>query len=107
MMSAAIDMAKDQKQSPKELLKSLELSKDGCIYIVRDRVRWAFYVERGKLVYASHSLESFERLERHLRGLSRELPALNDQLRSQLRLMFDDPSPENAKYKVTSEILCV
>ena len=106
-MSAAIDMAKDQKQSPKELLKSLELSKDGCIYIVRDRVRWAFYVERGKLVYASHSLESFERLERHLRGLSRELPALNDQLRSQLRLMFDDPSPENAKYKVTSEILCV
>ena len=107
MMSAAIDMAKDQKQSPKELLKSLELSKDGCIYIVRDRVRWAFYLERGKLVYASHSLESFERLERHLRGLSRELPALNDQLRSQLRLMFDDPSPENAKYKVTSEILCV
>ena len=107
MMSAAIDMAKDQKQSPREILKSLELSKDGCIYIVRDRVRWAFYVERGKLVYASHSLESFERLERHLRGLSRELPALNDQLRSQLRLMFDDPSPENAKYKVTSEILCV
>ena len=107
MMSAAIDMAKDQKQSPREILKSLELSKDGCIYIVRDRVRWAFYVERGKLVYASHSLESFERLERHLRGLSRELPALNVQLRSQLRLMFDDPSPENAKYKVTSEILCV
>ena len=107
MMSAAIDMAKDQKQSPKELLKSLELSKDGCIYIVRDRVRWSYYIERGKLVYASHSLESFERLERHLRGLSRELPALNDQLRSQLRLMFDDPSPENAKYKVTSEILCV
>ena len=55
-MSAAIDMAKDQKQSPKELLKSLELSKDGCIYIVRDRVRWSFYIERGKLVYASHSL---------------------------------------------------
>ena len=107
MMSAAIDMAEDQKQSPKELLKSLELSKDGCIYIVRDRIRWSFYVERGKLVYASHSLESFERLERHLRGLSRELPALNDKLRSQLRLMFDDPSPENAKYKVTSEILCV
>ena len=107
MMSAAIDMAKDQKQSPKELLKSLELSKDGCIYIVRDRIRWSFYVERGKLVYASHSLESFERIERHLRGLSRELPALNDKLRSQLRLMFDDPSPENAKYKVTSEILCV
>ena len=107
MTSAVINIAEDQKQSPKEILKSLELSKDGCIYIVRDRVRWSFYIEHGKLVYASHSLESFERLERHLRGLSREIPALNDKLRSQLRLMFDDPSPENAKYKVTSEILCV
>ena len=107
MTSAVTNIAEDQKQSPKEILKSLELSKDGCIYVVRDRVRWSFYIEHGKLVYASHSLESFERLERHLRGLSREIPALNDKLRSQLRLMFDDPSPENAKYKVTSEILCV
>jgi chemotaxis family two-component system response regulator PixG len=98
---------KEQKESARELLKSLELSRDGCIYVVRDRIRWSFYIERGKLVYASHSLDSFERLERHLRALSREVPALNEKVRSQLRLMFDDPSPENAKYKVTSEILCV
>ncbi|OYQ65686.1 hypothetical protein B9G53_06420 [Pseudanabaena sp. SR411] len=98
---------KEQKESARELLKSLELSRDGCVYVVRDRIRWSFYIERGKLVYASHSLDSFERLERHLRALSREVPALNEKVRSQLRLMFDDPSPENAKYKVTSEILCV
>ncbi len=101
------DMSKEQTQSARDLLKSLESTKDGCIYIVRDRIRWSFYVQRGKLVYASHSLESFERLERHLRGLSREVPDLNDKVRSQLRLMFDDPSPDNAKYKVTSEILCI
>jgi two-component system, chemotaxis family, response regulator PixG len=59
------------------------------------------------LVYASHSLDSFERLERHLRMLSREVPTLNDKIRSQLRLMFDYPSPDNAKYTVTSEILCI
>ena len=98
---------KEQKESARDLLKSLELSRDGCVYVVRDRIRWSFYIERGKLVYASHSLDSFERLERHLRSLSREVPALNDKLRSQLRLIFDDPSPDNAKYKVTSEILCV
>ena len=98
---------KEQKESARDLLKSLELSRDGCVYVVRDRIRWSFYIERGKLVYASHSLDSFERLERHLRALSREVPALNEKVRSQLRLMFDDPSPENAKYKVTSEILCV
>jgi chemotaxis family two-component system response regulator PixG len=100
------DISKEQKETARELLKSLELSRDGCIYVIRDRIRWSFYIERGKLVYASHSLDSFERLERHLRMLSREVPALNEKIRSELRLMFDDPSPDNAKYKVTSEILC-
>jgi twitching motility two-component system response regulator PilG len=100
-------VSKEQKETARELLKSLELSRDGCVYVIRDRIRWSFYIERGKLVYASHSLDSFERLERHLRMLSREVPALNDKVRSELRLMFDDPSPDNAKYKVTSEILCV
>ncbi|PZV12277.1 MAG: response regulator [Pseudanabaena sp.] len=110
MMSADIDLdeiSKEQKQSAKELLKSLELSRSGCVYVIRDRIRWSFYIDRGKLVYASHSLDSFERLERHLRALSREVPNLDDKLRSQLRLMFDDPSPDTAKYKVTTEILCI
>jgi two-component system, chemotaxis family, response regulator PixG len=106
MICTNIDMIKDQKESAREILKSLESTKDGCLYVFRDRIRWSFYVEKGKLVYASHSLESFERVERHLRGLSREIPALNDKLRSQLRLMFDDLSSETAKYKVTSETLC-
>lgn len=110
MMSADIDLddiCKEQKKSARQLLKSLELSRSGCVYVVSDRIRWSFYIENGKLVYASHSLDSFERLERHLRSLSREVPTLTDKLRSELRLMFDDPSPDNAKYKVTSEILCV
>lgn len=107
MICADIDMAKGQIQSTRDFLKRLESTKDGCVYVMRDRIRWSFYVKGGRLVYASHSLESFERLERHLRSLSRELPILDDKLRSQLRLMFDDPTPENAKYKVTSEILCI
>lgn len=105
--NTTIDMDKHHQQSAQKLLKSLELSKDGCVYVVHDQIRWSFYIKQGKLVYAAHSLDSFERLERHLRGLSREVPALNDKLRSQLRLMFDDPSPSNAKYRVTSELLCV
>jgi twitching motility two-component system response regulator PilG len=107
MTCADVDVAKDKTQSARDILQSLESSKDGCIYVLRDRIRWSFYIKAGKVVYASHSLESFERLERHLRALSREVPALDDKLRSQLRLMFDDPTPDNAKYKVTSEILCI
>ena len=106
MICNTIDMIDEYKHSPRKLLENLESSKDGCMYVVCDRIRWAFYVERGKLVYASHSLESFERVERHLRGLTREVPALNDKLRSQLRLMFDETSPDQTKYKVTSENLC-
>jgi twitching motility two-component system response regulator PilG len=109
--TGCIYMDKVQKKSAKELFKSLGASKDGCIYVVSDvvgdRIRWSFYVVQGKIAYAAHSLDSFERLERHLRTLSREVPTLNDKVRSQLRLMFDDPSPVNAKYKVTSEMLCV
>ena len=101
------NLSKVQKDSARELLKSLALTRSGCVYVVHDRIRWSFYIERGKLVYASHSLDSFERLERHLRALSREVPNLDDKMRSQLRLLFDDQSPDNAKYKVTSEILCV
>jgi two-component system, chemotaxis family, response regulator PixG len=109
MMCADINTSvnSEQKETARELLKSLELRRSGCVYVIRDRIRWSFYIERGNLVYASHSLDSFERLERHLRALSREVPALDDKVRSQLRLLFDDPSPDNAKYKVTSEILCV
>lgn len=107
MTSTSIYMDNTQKTSARELISSIGTSRDGCIYIVRDRIRWSFYVKKGKLVYASHSLDSFERVERHLRWLSRELPTLDDKLRAQLRLTFDDPSPANAKYKVTSEILCV
>jgi len=101
------DMRSNQEQSGREILKNLELSKDGCVYVVRDRIRWSFYVRGGKLVYASHSLDSFERLERHLRMLSREVPALDEKLRSQLRLMFDEDSPDLAKYRVVSEMLCI
>jgi len=106
MVLPTLDMVDEQNKTAKDILKSLELSQDGCVYVVRGGIRWSFYIERGKVAYASHSLESFERLERHLRGLSREVPTLNEKLRSQLRLIFDDPLPDNAKHKVTSEILC-
>ena len=51
MTYISIDMIKDNKQSARELLKSLESINDGCMYVFCDRIRWAFYVEKGKLVY--------------------------------------------------------
>ncbi|MFN5855087.1 MAG: response regulator [Pseudanabaenaceae cyanobacterium] len=77
----------------------------GQISIRCDRICWSFYFLQGKLVYASHSIDSFERLERHLRRLSREVPNLTDKVRSQLRLQFDssDISETDAPPTVSAE----
>ncbi|WP_225903049.1 AAA-like domain-containing protein [Pseudanabaena yagii] len=100
------DVSGDKTETTREMLKSLELSRDGCVYVVNNGIRWSFYVENGKIVYAAHSLDSFERLERHLRSLSRKLPALDSKLRKQLRIMFENPSRDN-DYVVASELLSV
>ncbi len=85
----------------------------GQISIRCDRICWSFYFLQGKLVYASHSIDSFERLERHLRRLSREVPALTDKVRSQLRLQFDsgdvsetdDPPTISAEYSAICSLV--
>ncbi|MEI6427157.1 MAG: response regulator [Pseudanabaena sp. ELA607] len=74
---------------PRQWLIDAIAINSGQISIHCDRICWCFYFVQGKLVYASHSIDSFERLERHLRRLSREVPQLNDKVRSQLRLQFD------------------
>lgn len=65
---------------------------EGCtsISVSQGPISLSFYFDQGRLAYATHSLDVFERLERHLRRLSREFPVLNDKLRSQLRLEFDE-----------------
>jgi two-component system, chemotaxis family, response regulator PixG len=77
-------------QSPQEFLQDLKFDGSRCITVTSDRLSWSFYFDYGKIAYAHCSLESFERLERHLRSLKREAPNLTDQVRSQLRSMFGD-----------------
>ena len=42
MIKAAIDMAIDQQQSAREVLQSLETSKNGCVYVVHKLVELIF-----------------------------------------------------------------
>lgn len=51
---------------------------------------WMFYLEDGKLVYASNSLDPFGRLERHLRCLHNQIPSLICSVRVQIRLLFEN-----------------
>ncbi|MBD6619262.1 response regulator [Komarekiella sp. 'clone 1'] len=78
------------KLRPQSLLKQLfNCSESICLQVFSNSVFWWVYLEEGKIIYATHSVEPFDRLERHLRRLSHQIPSLTSEVRVQLRLMFE------------------
>ncbi len=76
--------------SPESLLRQLTTSADNsCLQAFSNSVSWSIYLEEGKIIYATHSVEPFDRLERHLRRLGQQIPVLTSEIRVQLRLMFE------------------
>ncbi len=79
------------KFSPMNILVKLcHAQKTGCLVVSYKSVKWRIYVAQGRLVYANHSLDSFERLERHLRRLSYTVSSLTAGVRNQTRLNFEN-----------------
>ncbi|MEH1962690.1 MAG: response regulator [Nostoc sp.] len=78
---------------PLSLLRQLSNCSDStCLQALSNSVSWSIYLEQGKITYATHSVEPFDRLERHLRRLSHQIPLLTSEVRVQLRLMFEPDS---------------
>ncbi|MBF2066706.1 MAG: response regulator [Calothrix sp. C42_A2020_038] len=72
------------------LLRHLSNCNDStCLHVLSNSVTWLIYLEQGKIIYATHSVEPFDRLERHLRRLDQQLSALSSDIRVQVRLMFE------------------
>jgi twitching motility two-component system response regulator PilG len=85
-----------QNFHPINLLERLaERQANGCLEVCHNSVQWKLYFHQGLLTYATHSVEPFERLERHLRYLNRENPVLNATIRTEARLLFDGNSQSN------------
>ncbi|NEP60561.1 MAG: response regulator [Symploca sp. SIO2G7] len=85
-----------QVVNPFSLLAQLSSHQtDGCLKLSNDSVVWSIYLEQGKLIYASNSVEPFDRLDSHLRRLSREIPTLVSQVRVQVRLLFESQLKNN------------
>lgn len=63
---------------------------DGCLKISYNSIHFFIYLNQGQITYATHSLEPFERLERHLRRFSQEILTIKNEVRSQLKLLFDE-----------------
>ncbi|MDJ0732489.1 MAG: response regulator [Nostocaceae cyanobacterium] len=70
-----------------------------CLQALSNSVSWSIYLDSGKIIYASHSVAPFDRLERHLRRLSHQIPTLTDDIRLQMRVMFEaQSSPQSTKH---------
>ncbi|MEA5602833.1 response regulator [Nostoc sp. UHCC 0252] len=81
------------KLRPLSLLRQLSNCFDStCLQALSNSICWSIYLEQGKITYATHSVEPFDRLERHLRRLSHQIPLLTNEVRVQVRLMFEPDS---------------
>ena len=81
------------KLPPLSLLRHLSSCfENTCLQVQSNSVNWWIYLEEGKIAYATHSIEPFDRLERHLRRLSVQIPTLTSEIRVQLRMMFEPDS---------------
>lgn len=97
------------KLPPLSLLRHLSSCfENTCLQVQSHSVNWWIYLEEGKIAYATHSIEPFDRLERHLRRLSVQIPALTSEIRVQLRMMFEpdsqrlsDRTPEETKESIS------
>ena len=78
-----------QNISPVELLTQLsERHISGCLRLEWNSIGYFIYLEKGKIAYATNSVEPFERLERYLRRFSHTIPQLKGEVRSSVRLTF-------------------
>lgn len=66
---------------PGNILEQVAPNSSGCLAIVQGKISWYIYVQNGRLVYATNSLEPFERLDRQLRQLKQDYPHLRRDLR--------------------------
>ncbi|GAB4523973.1 MAG: response regulator [Pleurocapsa sp.] len=83
---------------PLELLTNFSNQQiTGCLQLFYDSFTYSIYLYRGKIAYATNSLEPFERLERHLRRLSHNVPNLKGEIRNSIRLIFDIETDDTIK----------
>ena len=91
------DMTSYRYRSPQELhllsilAQTVSRQASGCLRITDATNVWMIFLEQGKLVHASNSLDPFGRLDRYLRRLNAHIPSLASPVRVQVRLLFEKP----------------
>ncbi len=79
-----------QSLHPLSLLAQLmSRQSSNCLRVSSGDRHWLIYLHQGKLTYATSSADPFERLDRHLRQLSRHVSGLVSAVRVQVRLLYE------------------
>jgi two-component system, chemotaxis family, response regulator PixG len=78
----------------------------GCLQISSGAATWLIYLQKGKLLYASNSIEPFERLDRHLNKTSNQVPTLAAAIRTQLRSLFATSVPSEFVQNSDYQVIC-
>lgn len=76
-------------RSPAQQLSALDRSVTGRLRVADNKLSWILYLEQGQLLYATNSVDPFERLDRHLRVLGHLFPSLTSDVRTETRLAFE------------------
>ncbi|NEO34388.1 MAG: response regulator [Symploca sp. SIO3C6] len=96
-----------QKLNPLSLLAQLSSRHaNGCLQVSSGSVSWSIYLEQGKLIYACDSADPFERLDLHLRRLSRQIPTLVSAVRVQVRLIFESDLETQSSSSPDYQAIC-
>ncbi|HEY9627143.1 MAG TPA: response regulator [Coleofasciculaceae cyanobacterium] len=96
-----------QKLHPLSLLAQLTSRQtSGCLQVSSGTVTWSLYLEHGKLIYVSNTVDSFGRLDRQLRRLSAQVPSLISAVRVQLRLLFENSPNSRLPHGRDYEAIC-
>lgn len=96
-----------QKLRPLSLLEHLSSCYDSAhLQISSNSVSWSVYLEQGKIIYASHSVDPFERLERHLRRLDNQNDTIDSETVAQLRLIYKTDSLPQSNHNTDYEAIC-
>ncbi len=61
----------------------------GRLQVTSEATVWSLYLDQGQLVYATNLVDPFERLDRHLQQIGREVSTIVSALRVQVRLLFE------------------
>ncbi|MBD3881036.1 response regulator [Phormidium tenue FACHB-886] len=96
-----------QKLHPLSLIAQLNSRQtNGCLQVMSNTTTWAIYLEHGKILYTSNTVDPFGRLDRQLRRLSSQVPSLVSAVRVQVRLLFENNSDNHLPHGRDYEAIC-